>query len=408
MFKNLFYFILIFIISISCKEKSGNKYYYNNGQIIKDTNQIVLLELELKKIFPKNIKYQHFNIKTTLSKKYDLDFQKISDSYKKYVFDTLIKTYPHFSNYLDSLNKLNRVSQNAIIVLNNKSGQIENLAFNNSNKDAIYTNRIENKAIKPYGYILTFEKSKNLNDTYSESILSKVDKQYRSQNNYTVAQSFSIIPGGSIMLKPYCFYPKSDWENLKKRLDINLDLKHFRTGIIQSISISTSLYDLSKTISIIQNNGNKLTPLLIKSITTDKNKIIYKVKKQKNKKAINKSTVIKMKNLFDYYMKSGIGRAQIIKNGIIEDGFSYCGSQDDYLNWCIYSNENYTIGLIEFNSLRTNEFNENITRKEQIKVSYMLKEILKSLNCNKIEGEIYKQIKKQEIKDKTLVKELGL
>jgi hypothetical protein len=97
-----------------------------------------------------------------------------------------------------------------------------------------------------------------------------------------------------------------------------------------------------------------------------------------------------MKDLFKYYMISGMGVVTHTKYGLKEDGIAYFGRNQSRINWGFYSNEKYTIGLVEYNSLRTEKSDFSIRRREHAQLMLILEDLLGSLNCNNVEGENYK------------------
>lgn len=374
----------------SCNKEVKHTFYYTNGKIISDTNQLKVLDCELNSVLSKEELKEDLKIYTTFSSKQKNDFEIISTQYKSYVLDTLKKAFPENAHFLDSIHQINRLSNLSIISINNRTGEVENCAFNTTYTGAIFENQLEHKAVYPYGYILTFEKGKDLEDTFAHEVNHKLDNHYKMNWNYTIGQSFTIVPGGNIMIRPYYFYPRSDWESVNKRLYLNLDLSEFHPRIMPTIK--TSLFDLTKTISTIQNNGEYQKPFFIRKIYDSEEKVIYAAPKNKRKRILEISVVHKMKKLFNLYMH-GQGMIQYRKNGIIEDCFIYTGGMYDYVNWCIYSGQDYTIGIIEYNQLRTNELDYNIDRtREKLKVSIILKDIVGKLNQNNTKGEIFNQM----------------
>jgi hypothetical protein len=390
MIKRIILPFLIMTLLSSCNKEVQHTFYYTNGKIIIDTNQLKVLDCELNSFLSKEELKENLKIYTSFSFKQKEDFQSISNRYKSYVLDTLKNVYPENVRFLDSLNKINRLSGITIISINNKTGEVENCAFNDGSANTIFENRLEHKAVHPYGYIMTFEKGKDVQDTYAYEINQKLDDRYQMYRNYTVSQSFTVIPGGNIMIRPYYFYPRSDWESINNRLHLNLDLSEFHLGIVPPIK--TSLYDLSKTISTIQNKGYYQKPLFIRKVKNSKEKVIYSAPTNQRKRILNELVVFKMKKLFDIYMH-GQGMIQYRKNGIIEDCFIYTGGIYEYANWCVYTGQDYTIGIIEYNQLRTNKHDYNINRRrERLKVSIILKDILRTLNQNKTKGKIFIQM----------------
>lgn len=369
--------LLIIILLASCNKEANHTFFYTNGSIIRDTNQLKALNRELNSILSKQELNGDLKIFTSFSNKQNQEFARISKRYASYVLDTLKKTFPEKVRFLDSMNSINRLSNVSIICINNITGEVENCAFNHSSELSIFENRLEHKAIHPYGYIMTFEKGKEVDDTFAYEVNQQLEDRFKMLTNYTVSESFRYIPSANVMIRPYYFYPRSDWERINQNMHLNLDLSEFEPRILPPIK--TSLYDLTKTISTIQNRGDYQKPLYIRKVKNSQEKEIYTAPKNQRKRIIDVSVAQKMKTLFDHYMK-GQGKIQARKNGINEDCIIYTGDLYDFANWCVYSGKDYTIGIIEYNQLRMENHSSSMNRrKEKVKVSIMLKDILRTL-----------------------------
>lgn len=385
--KTIITLFFLFFIFASCKSKTTHSFVYTNGERMSDSNQIKVLERELLTLLSKDDLKQNLKIYTSLSKNQNDDFQSISERYRSYVLDTLKSIFPGKSSFLDSINQNYRLSNLGIVCINNRTGEVKNCAFNQCSSNVIFENRLENKAIHPFGYILTFQKGKELQDTFANEINQHVEEQFKVTRNYTVEQSFTMISSGKHMIRPYYFYSKSEWEKVSNQLHVNLDLSEFQPGIIPRIK--TSLLDLTKTLATIQQNGVYRKPLFIRKITNMQGKVIYTTAKSTIKTVLDEKVVLKMKQLFNSYMH-GQGMIHYRKNGIFEDCFIFTGELSNDANWCIYSGQNYTLGIIEYNQIKSNSEDTKMNRnKEKLKVSLILKEVLKSLNQNKTKGELF-------------------
>ena len=394
MIKQSIVFIIILLLSTSCDKQIKHTFYYSDGNVISDTNQLKVLTSELNKTISSEQLEKDLKIYTCLSSKLNADFRKISTKYQGYVLDTLKKQYPEKIKHFDSLNLINNISRIATIVINNKTAEIENCAFNMNSQNAIFDNNLESKAIQPYGYIMAFEKGMNLHDTFNSEFNRKVD-MYKNPEDITVTKSFYMVPSGSIMSRPFNFYTKLDWENIEKKIILNLDLSEFQPGPFASIK--TNLYDLTKTIFLIQNDGYYQRPILIKLVKNSDGTKIFSSSTVKKQKLLDDSVVKKMKMLFNDFMTLGQGRIHYKRNKIIEDCFFFTGSLHDYMNWSVYSNEKYTIGIIEYNYLNVNGSDIHIhRRREKLKVGLVVRDLLESLNSNNVIGENLKLIEKMD------------
>ncbi|TSJ46636.1 hypothetical protein [Fluviicola chungangensis] len=365
------------------KQEGIHIFYYREGTEIKDTMQLTILNRELRKLVPKKELATNLKIVTTLSQKQSEDFFQISDEYKQNLFDRLKRDYPDYRSFIDSLYQLGRLSNISIIVLNNKTGEIENCSFNHGSEKVFFDRNQEFRATDLYGYIMTFDKGKNLNDTFK--VNPKAPAIFQIPGWITVSRSFTWIPGGNIMSHPYDYYPLSDWRSLEKKLDIDLDFSHYRPGRFSGIQ--TSLFDLIKTIATIQNNGESTQAIFIRNVKNERNGIVYSYQNIPGKRILSKQIVQNMKGLFKNYMTRGPGVGQYLKNGIVEDAFVFDCKKSEFTSWVVYVNDMYTFGLIENNVLRTIQNDYSIRRKERFKLSSILKNILYEMNLNRVKGE---------------------
>ncbi len=372
-------------------------FYYREGTIIADSSQLTVLNRELRKVLPQRDLKNNLKITTTLSQKQSDDFLRISNQYKQQVLKNLLTNYPKHSSFLDSLHRKGRLSNISIIVLNNQTGAIENCRFAYSEK-ALFAPNLEYRATDIYGYIMTFDKGKNLSDT--------LRKDYRTSSTHffpgsvSVLRSFTWVSGGSIIPRPYDDYPLSDWKTLEKKLGVTLDLSEYQPGRFSGIR--TSLFDLVKTIATIQNNGFLMNPLFIRKVKNNENTCIYSHRKSPGKKILSNKVTRNMKQLFHYYMTQGPGIRNYRKNGMIEDCFLYTGGNSDFSNWMIYTNDLYTFGLVEYNILQTMEHDYPIRRREHFKLSSMMKALLSGMHLNRVKGTNLKAIEGQSSKELTL------
>ncbi|MGV3612804.1 MAG: hypothetical protein ACO1N0_17720 [Fluviicola sp.] len=400
--KSSFLIPFILLILVSCKKEIHHTFYYKEGTEIKNTTQLALLNMQLVKLVSKEDLNVNLKIKTTLSQKQSVDFFRISNDYKNTVLEHLKSNYPKHGSFLDSLHMKGRLSNISVIVINNKTGEVENC--NSNSQSALFDPNMEHRALEPYGYIMTFDKGKALNDTFAFNLnptnTPKYSPIFQIPAGVTVSHSFIKVPGGggNIMLRPYDYYPLSDWKKLEKKLEIDLDLSEYRTGHFSWIK--TSLFDLVKTISMIQNNGEGVNPVFIRSIRNETNNRIYTYKKSSNKRILSASTTQNMKQLFKNYMTQGPGIKHYRSNGIIEDCFFFSGRHGEHKNWLIYTNDLYTFGMVEYNILQTVENDYNIRRREKFKLSSMMKDILRKMNLNMEKG---KNIQSLEIPEEVII-----
>jgi hypothetical protein len=349
----------------------------------------------LRKLLSKDELSSNLKIKTTISQKQSNDFFQISDTYKKGVLNRLKLNYPKHRFFLDSLYKQNRLSNISIIVMNNSNGEIENCSFNTGSPRTLFDPNQEFKATDLYGYILTFDKGKNLNDTFASEINRKAPQNYQIPSSVTVSGSFTRTLGGNIMSRPYDYYSISDWSALAKKLDINLDFSEYRPGRFSLIK--TSLFDLVKTISIIQNNGESKVPIFIRSVQNERNQVIYSVKNPISKRILSEQVVQNMQGLFINYMTEGPGIKHYRSNGIIEDCFLFTGGNSDYNRWLIYTNHSYTFGLVETNVFRTGKNDYSIRRRERFMLSSIMKELLQKMHLNTVKGQNARSLKNDDV-----------
>jgi hypothetical protein len=386
-------FVLPFLILLffSCQKNTEHIFYYSEGEIINDTNQLNFLNQELKTMLSEQELDQSLQIYTHLSKKFNDDFQQITEKQRDTLLQSLKKILPHKAKVFDTLNIHHRIGNFSILVFNNKNQQLENIAFYQNSMRNLTEYMNQSKATQPYGYLMTFEKGKNLNDTYKDEINAKLKDGRKMIVDYTVAESFTQTSGANIIPKPYIFHPGSDWKELSKRLEVNLNLNDFKAG--EFPSIKTNFFDLTKTISTIYSNGNQIQTNTITKIINARGKTIYRLQKKPKKQIIQRDVNNKMVQLFQQYMTTGKGNFHYRKKEIIEDGFIF-RIEDVHVNQYIYSNDTYTIGLLEIRPLRINrivDYETKIILEKIPKIHILIPAILKSLSYDRKEGENYKK-----------------
>lgn len=386
-------FILSLLFSLfSCKNDPIITFYYTDGEIIKDTNQIRILKYQLDTLVTKENLQNDLVIKTTLHKKQNHIIHQELKKFYNHMNEEIKNDNPKCISEIDSLASSNNLLELYLIIINNHTGEIENYFSNNSYLEGIRSNRIRGRAIDLYGYQLCFQKGIHLTNTYntfeSNDILA-------SENfTPTILESFYRMHSGISFNKPYRNYPKSDWISLNIKLGLRINLKNFHKGLHQKISIETSLYDLTKTLYTITKEAQTQPLHLIRLITDSKGKKLYKYKAQIEKVQLDPIIFSNMKVLINKFQTDSFGRLLYLRYGINEDGLAFFNRFSQNINWLIYSNQNYTIGILQrIHPIKKNYF---VRTKRQWEYLTVLKHVLKGLKCNNASGKIRREVLFQE------------
>lgn len=394
--KQIFYFLLIILLFFSCKIKEENKFYFADGTEIKDENLKSTLEKELLKVYKNKIELGPLKIYTTLNPKLNHNIHRIVSEFGKSYRDSLIKENPKYTFEIDSLFNSKRLFSSELFILENKSGKIASISLSNGSAFRIHENDFY--AYKPFGYLLTIEKGVKLDDIYEAREVRSNEVMF----HITVKGSYYCFNSGRIT-KPFQSYPKSDWENLAKRMELNLNLDGFSNQGFQYIQTNT--FDLLKFFATIQNNGVYVNPSVIKLVKNKDNQVIYRSKIHKVQ-AINSEHNIKMKELLKSSSLSWSYKSYYTTHGIKENAFIYSGGSNDARRFVIYSNENYTIAWNLFEYIHYQKFNIKIS--DQLFYPPYIKDILKELECNHKEESFFHEIQKIEKEEELKTIQSGL
>ncbi len=295
-------FILLIGIFTSCSQKKEVHFHYSDGIQIKDSTVIHFLANQLPVQVKNYDSTLSLNVTTCLDNRIA---QKLKVYFRK---DTSRKS-------------------GAMVILDNKTGNV--VYAQNSQSLSVYSQRLQ--TMKMYGILLSLEKGVKLTDTFSW-----IGKYSKKKYDSTVARLYRMSAPSLEYKYPFDNYSCSDWSTFLQKLNVSEDERDCADGEIYArYYFRTSLFDLVKTCSSINQNGFASTNNLFGKIKSSDGEVIHnaasvKVKVLKTETCIAAKKILK-RDPFD----------------LIE--FSYPifhYNQGEIRNGMILSTKNYTIGFL--------------------------------------------------------------
>ncbi len=234
--------IIMMGIFYSCNRKPEFHFHYSDGTEIKDSTVIQFLKKQLPICVLEYDNTESYNIQTFFD-------SKITQKLKHYFEE----------------DSLRRVS--AMVIIENQTGDVVYLL--NSDQLFAYSRRFKNT--KMYGMLMSFEKGVKLTDTFSW-----IGRQGKQRYERGIQSLYSITPPSIDYQYPYDYYSCNEWKEFLEKLAISTKGADCKEGYpYPRYYFSTSLFDLTKIASLIQQNGYVQANNLFGDIKDENGDIIY-------------------------------------------------------------------------------------------------------------------------------------
>lgn len=235
-------FLLTIGVFSSCTQKKEVHFHYSDGTPIKDSTVIQFLAQQLPFQVKKYDSTLSLNVKTCLDRKLE---RKLKVYFRK---DTSRKA-------------------SAMVILENKTGNV--IYAQDSRNLSVYSQRLQ--LMKMYGILLSLEKGVKLTDTYAWTGKYSGDKYER-----TVSRLYRMSAPSLEYKYPFDDYSCSDWSAFLQKLNVSEDERDCADGeIYPRYYFRTSLFDLVKTCSSINQNGVASANNLFGTIKTPDGKVLH-------------------------------------------------------------------------------------------------------------------------------------
>ncbi|XOV66600.1 MAG: hypothetical protein ACFHU9_13320 [Fluviicola sp.] len=318
-----------------------HRFYYSDGTKITDSLTINFLAKEVDSILLER-KNESLNIHSSLISKNLIDPVSL-DTLRMAIRKSLLESNPKNQQGVLSLSE-EWLLNVGVIVFDNKKGQIVSYQNASDTLDEIGSKQLRGMSRKFFGMLMTLDS--NYGGYHADSTYHYEKKEYgrTHQADYPLKRLFSSHFGG-IPHYPDENFTLAEWTHACRQYmwDTELYPVNMQGGPVLT---EMNLIGLHSAFTTLMNGGEYRKPSSVVMVKNEKEGTIIKALKDSRIQVINGATRSEMMELFDYYMNHGYGTYPKRILGLRDDQIVFYGRSTEQIDWLLYADDHYTIGIV--------------------------------------------------------------